>query len=103
MREQATAWLVIVTSLVLASGCNRSEPRAGERETKTSVANAEGQEPRGGASAHDKGRPASEAKPTESEGKVHQVGELGRRIVGFCERAETAGFCGVVLAAKGGR
>lgn len=38
-----------------------------------------------------------------SEATVYQVGDLGRRMVEFTERAQAVGFSGAVLAAKGGK
>jgi CubicO group peptidase (beta-lactamase class C family) len=55
------------------------------------------------ASGYSQAQEPGGAKPAESEVKVHQVGDLGKRIVGFAERTEAAGFSGTVLAAKGGK
>ena len=74
MRVRAAAWLVVVSSCAIASGWNKADAGADERKTSDDV-----------------------------EGKTLQVGELGKRIVGFVERAESAGFSGAVLAAKDGK
>lgn len=42
------------------------------------------------------------AGQTARETEVTQVGELGKRLVAFATRAESVGFTGVILAAKGG-
>lgn len=43
------------------------------------------------------------ASASEKETKTYQSSEVGRKIVQFIERAESAGFSGVVLAAKEGK
>lgn len=102
MRQHIPACLFLVSSLALAGGCNKGGPTTGGRDAVVNAADTGGQEPRGGAVARDNGPPLLEAKPAGAEGGVHRAGDLGRRIVGFAERAEAAGFTGAVSAAKGG-